>query len=78
MSGYQHHFSGTLWHNLHVDPLLVVASIALVGLACLFVARSRRAADCRADRNDSMDILHRRLARGEITLEEYNSLKGVF
>ncbi|MBZ2172859.1 SHOCT domain-containing protein [Nitratidesulfovibrio sp. SRB-5] len=78
MSGYPHHFSGAFWHNLHVDSSLVVAGIALVALACLFVARSRRAADCRADRNDSMDILNRRLARGEITLEEYNTLKGAF
>jgi len=78
MYGYQHHFSGTFWHNLHVDPLLVVACIALAGLTCLFVVRNRRTADSRADRNDSMEILNRRLARGEITLEEYNTLKGVF
>ncbi|HEU6437001.1 MAG TPA: SHOCT domain-containing protein [Nitratidesulfovibrio sp.] len=78
MSGYQHHFSGAFWHNMHVDPLLVVTCIALAGLACVVVARSRRTADNRTDRNDSMEILNRRLARGEITLEEYNTLKGVF
>lgn len=31
----------------------------------------------RADRLDSLEILKARLARGDITLEEYNTLKSV-
>jgi putative membrane protein len=39
--------------------------------------KSRRSSGSSADRADSQEILKLRLARGEISVEEYNSLKSM-
>ncbi len=39
--------------------------------------RNRKEGNSAADRSDSLEILKLRLARGEITIEEYNNLKAI-
>jgi putative membrane protein len=53
--------------------------LLLVGLGALIwtMFRSRRGGNSAADRSDSLEILKLRLAKGEITIEEYNTLKSI-
>lgn len=51
--------------------LAILAALVWKGL------KSSRDGNSAADRSDSLEILKLRLARGEITIEEYNSLKSV-
>ena len=53
--------------------LLVVGVGALLWTAC----KPRRSSGSSADRADSLEILKLRLARGEISIEEYNTLKSM-
>lgn len=54
--------------------LLLAAGIGALVWA---VIRPRRPPGPAADRADSLDILKLRLARGEISIEEYNTLKSM-
>ena len=53
--------------------------LLLVGLGVLTwpMPRNRRDGNSAADRSDSLEILKLRLAKGEITIEEYNTLKSI-
>jgi putative membrane protein len=53
--------------------------LLLVGLGALIwtMLRNRREGNSAADRSDSLEILKLRLAKGEITIEEYNTLKSI-
>jgi len=53
--------------------------LLLAGLGVLLWAafRPRRTPGPKADRSDSLEILKLRLARGEITIEEYHTLKSM-
>jgi putative membrane protein len=53
--------------------------LLLVGLGVLIwtMLRNRREGNSAADRSDSLEILKLRLAKGEITIEEYNTLKSI-
>ncbi|PKN40859.1 MAG: hypothetical protein CVU60_13490 [Deltaproteobacteria bacterium HGW-Deltaproteobacteria-18] len=53
--------------------------LLLAGLGTLIwtMLRSRRDGNSAADRFDSLEILKLRLAKGEITVEEYNTLKSI-
>jgi putative membrane protein len=53
--------------------------LLLVGLSALIwtMLRTRREGNSVADRSDSLEILKLRLAKGEITIEEYNTLKSI-
>lgn len=54
--------------------LLVIAGVG----ALLWTAfKPRRSSGSSADRADSLEILKLRLARGEISIEEYNTLKSM-
>lgn len=52
--------------------LLVIASLGL-----WMFSKARKIREAGRDKDDSLQILKNRLARGEITLEEYASLKKV-
>lgn len=54
-------------------------TLLLVGLGALIwtMLRNRREGNSAADRSDSLEILKLRLAKGEITIEEYNTLKSI-
>lgn len=67
-----HGWSGWLGHSAWVLFLVLGAAFAVW---CL--ARRGRCGNPAADRLDSLEILKSRLARGDITIEEYNTLKGV-
>jgi putative membrane protein len=53
--------------------------LLLMGLGVLIwtMLRNRREGNSAADRFDSLEILKLRLAKGEITIEEYNTLKSI-
>jgi putative membrane protein len=51
--------------------LVILATLVWKGL------RNRRDGNSAADRSDSLEILKLRLARGEITIEEYTNLKSI-
>lgn len=55
--------------------LLILGGIAF--LAFKRLSPPFRNGNHNADRDDSLAILKTRLAKGEISLEEYNTLKGV-
>lgn len=55
--------------------LLILGGIALLALKGL--SGKTRNGNQDADRNDSLEILKKRLARGEINVDEYNTLKSV-
>lgn len=59
-------------HSLWVFLLLaILAVMAWRGF------RDRRDGNSAADRTDSLEILKLRLARGEITIDEYNNLRSI-
>ena len=51
--------------------------VAVVGALLWAAFRPRRSSGSSADRADSLEILKLRLARGEIGIEEYNTLKSM-
>lgn len=53
--------------------------LLLAGLGALIwtMLRNRREGNSAADRSDSLEILKLRLAKGEITIDEYNTLKSI-
>ena len=53
--------------------------LLLAGMGALIwtMLRNRREGISAADRSDSLEILKLRLAKGEITIEEYNTLKSI-
>jgi putative membrane protein len=53
--------------------------LLLAGLGALIwtMLSNRREGNSAADRSDSLEILKLRLAKGEITIEEYNTLKSI-
>jgi len=51
--------------------------LAILGALVWKGLKNSRDGNSAADRSDSLEILKLRLARGEITIEEYNSLKSV-
>ncbi|WP_051272401.1 SHOCT domain-containing protein [Fundidesulfovibrio putealis] len=55
--------------------LLILGGIALLAFKAL--CGKPRNGNQDADRNDSLAILKTRLARGEINMDEYNTLKSV-
>lgn len=59
-------------HSLWVFLLLaILAAMVWRGF------RDRRDGNSAADRTDSLEILKLRLARGEITIDEYNNLRSI-
>lgn len=54
-----------------------VLGLAVLGVAAFLIARfaGRKGKD--GDRRDSLEILKQRLAKGEITLEEFTNIKNV-
>ncbi len=65
-------FRGVLW----IPPVLILLLvIAVVVLAVLLATRKRRASEPLQGGEDSLEILKRRYARGEITREEYERMK---
>lgn len=59
-------------HSLWVFLILAVLAV-LVWRSC----KDRRDGNSAADRSDSLEILKLRLARGEISIEEYNNLRSI-
>lgn len=53
--------------------LLILVAALVVYVAIGLINRKK----CNFDRRDSLEILKRRLASGEITLEEYEKIKSV-
>lgn len=68
------HWWGGGWMGHTAWTVLLVLG-AIIALWCL--AKRNKSGSPTADRFDSLEILKVRLARGEITIEEYNTLKGV-
>ncbi len=69
------HWWGGGWMGHSALWIILLAVGAALAIWCLF--RKGRCGNPSADRLDSLEILKSRLARGEITIEEYNTLKGV-
>jgi len=67
-----HWWGGWMGHSAWI---LLLVAVAAVAIWCL--ARRKQSGSPTADRLDSLEILKVRLARGEITIEEYNTLRGV-
>jgi len=67
-SGWGGWFPMLLW-------LLILGAIAFLALKAL--GGNPKDGNQDADRNDSLEILKTRLARGEINVDEYNTLKSV-
>ena len=51
--------------------------VAVLGILIWNAVSTRRGGNSVADRADSLAILKLRLAKGEITIEEYNTLKSM-
>lgn len=67
-SGWGGWFPMLLW-------LLILGAIAFLAFKAL--CGKTKEGNQAADRSDSLEILKTRLARGEINVDEYNSLKSV-
>jgi len=67
------HWWGGGWMGNTAWILLVLAA----AFTAWFLFGRGKAGSPAADRADSLEILKVRLARGEITIEEYNTLKSV-
>ena len=71
---FEHGFVGLFhWGAWFLGAALIIAG----ALGTMLVLRLRKKPFHNADRLDSMEILKGRLARGDISLEEFNTLKGV-
>ena len=55
----------------------MLLAITVLVLAAYFIFRLMGRKPCNFDRRDTLNILKRRLASGEITQEEYEKLKNV-
>lgn len=62
-------------HSGAIPALAIAAAAGL--LFVVFALRPKRAKSQNPDRDDSLEILKRRLARGDISLEEFTTLKSV-
>lgn len=67
-------WQGWGWMGHTVWLLLLVLG---AGLAVWLIFARGKGGSPAADRSDSLEILKVRLARGDITIEEYNTLKSV-
>jgi len=63
------------WMTGHSLWGLLLLAVLVVSLWAIF--GTRRGGNSAADRSDSLEILKNRLARGEITIEEYRNLKSM-
>lgn len=63
----------THWGGWFFGPIFLLAGVLIAWLVLHGAPKKPR----NTDRNDSMQILKARLAKGEISLEEYNTLKSV-
>lgn len=66
MEGFAH------WGGWFTGALFLAAG----SLVTLLIVRARKEKPINTDRIDSMEILKARLARGDISLEEYTTLKA--
>lgn len=55
--------------------MLLAVTVLVLAIYCIFRFIGRK--PCNFDRRDTLNILKRRLASGEITPEEYEKLKNV-
>lgn len=62
------------WGGWWIEGILCLLA---VGVALYLVSRLFGSKTVNRDRNDSLEILKLRLAKGEISLEEYTTLKNV-
>jgi len=68
-----HNWSGGwMWHTAWIALLVVIA-----GAVVWFLLGRSKEGTPNADKADSLEILKLRLARGEITTEDYDTLKSV-
>lgn len=58
----------------HTSWIILLVLACVVAAWCMF--QNKKGGNPVADRVDSLEILKLRLARGEITIEEYTALKG--
>ncbi len=68
MSMHFAHFSHEIW-------LVLLLLLAAVFISCFIIRRRTQSGN--ADRRDSLEILKKRLAAGEITIDEFNMIRQV-
>ena len=69
---YHNMFSGGMWFGWIFWIILVAV---IVGLVVAMLNRSRNESPYYSDNDSPMDILKKRLAKGEINKEEYEQIK---
>lgn len=68
-------WAGGGWMVGHSLTSLVL--LVILGLIVWSLFRTRRTDCSRSDREDSLEILKTRLAKGELSIEEYQKLKSM-